>query len=115
MSIWATDALGIVIPFGAGTARIPQTNSTRGPGRLGPPFAYGSRLGRIGVEIDFGDALNLTVDTEVMTVRDVLNAIVRQASPRAWIVITTTDSSPTVRQFGFMHRWGSATYITIPP
>ena len=56
-----------------------------------PGGRVGSRIGRIGVEIDFGDALSLTVDTQIRNVREVLNTIVRQASARAWIVITTND------------------------
>jgi len=68
----------------------------------------GSRLGPIGVDVDYGDDLSLTVDgAEHLTAVEILNEVARQAPGHPWIVITSGGDEPTVRRFGFAHRYGT--------
>lgn len=72
-----------------------------------------SRPGPIGTEVDYGDGLDVSIDTDGSTVTDVLNTIARKAPGHPWIVITADGDSPTVASFGFVHRHGVTSRLRI--
>lgn len=73
----------------------------------------GSLLSPMGMEIDRGENVQLTVDATRRRVIDVLNEIAKQAPGHPWLV-TTDDPAAKIVRFGFMHRHGTTTEQPLP-
>jgi hypothetical protein len=74
----------------------------------------GSRLGQPGVEVDYGDQIQVGIDAGSLTVIDALVRLSRQAPGHAWVVVTSGEPSKPVR-YGFVHAGASATWMPIQP
>ena len=81
-----------------------------GGSRLGQT---GSMLSAVGVDVDRGDNIALTVDSRGQAVLTVLNGIVMQAPGHVWLVVVAADSRTPLR-FGFVHQSGTTTERAIP-
>ncbi len=75
----------------------------------------GSRLGQPGIEVDYGDQLQVTLDGLAnLTVLDALNRMATQAPGHPWVVVTAGAPTKPVR-YGFVHAGASVTWMAIQP
>jgi len=78
-----------------------------------PGARVGSRLSAVGAEVDFGDALQIAIDARGLSPLDALNRMAAAAPGHAWIVVTTDDATPRIGRFGFVHRHGATTTMSV--
>lgn len=69
----------------------------------------GSRPGRPGEEVDYGDSVEFSISANGLTVLQVLNELAKHAAGHPWLVVTSDGSSPRITSFGFLHDRGIVT------
>jgi hypothetical protein len=70
---------------------------------------FGSTPSPVGVDVDRGDALELEIDAQGLTVLEILNEVARRAPGHAWLFVTRDGDTPRIASLGFLHNYGSGT------
>jgi hypothetical protein len=78
-----------------------------------PGGRAGSRIGPIGVDVDYGDGLDLVVEAWDRNVLDILNEVVRNAPGHSWIVVTSDGDPAHILRAGFFHRYMTGSYLVV--
>jgi hypothetical protein len=84
------------------------------PKLAAPGGRLGSYPGAIGVEVDRGEQLQITVDGRGLTNLGVLNQVARQAAGHPWLVVVDDIArTPHIVRVGFINRAGTTTETSL--